>query len=151
MDCGLPTIAPSMLAGGTAGIRVSTSDVTSYNAAHQRFFYLPRTSQPTPNNLKFSKSTITMPREMRKRGRRAEKKRKTESNVLSKPTAPTLENLYIEDVDGAVAVDDTTTFYGLLTEEEQEYFKRTDEMLALDQFGDADGALRDVRVEDEER
>ncbi|KAF8250179.1 ARM repeat-containing protein [Wilcoxina mikolae CBS 423.85] len=80
-----------------------------------------------------------MPREMRKRGRRAEKKRKTESNTVPEPAAPALENLYVEDVDGAVAVrEDDTTFYGLLTEEEQEYFRRADEVLALDQFGDED-------------
>lgn len=80
-----------------------------------------------------------MPQERRKRGRRAEKKRKVEKAPLHAP-APEFETLYIEDHEGVVPpVDDATTFYGLLTEEESEYFRRADEMLALDEFEDAEG------------
>jgi nucleolar protein 9 len=32
-----------------------------------------------------------------------------------------------------------TVFYGLLTEEEQEYFRRADEMLELNEFNDTEG------------
>lgn len=78
-----------------------------------------------------------MPQEKRKRGRRAEKKRKEDA------PEPAIENLYIEDRDGDAApnadADDESTFFGLLTEEEQEYFQRADEMLSLDQFGDGEG------------
>jgi nucleolar protein 9 len=84
-----------------------------------------------------------MPREVRKRGRRAEKQRKEEKAAEEPTPAPAaeFENLYIEDHEGVVPHgDDVTIFFGLLSEEEQEYFKRADEMLSLDEFGDADGA-----------
>jgi len=80
-----------------------------------------------------------MPQERRKRGRRAEKKRKDEKAPSLAPE-PEFENLYIEDHEGVVPpVDDATTFYGLLTEEESEYFRRADEMLVLNEFEDAEG------------
>ena len=89
-----------------------------------------------------------MPREIRKRGRRGDKKKKGKAEATTEDT-PTLEKLYIEDREGADAPhrdnyddDNATTFYGLLTEEEGEYFKRADELLAMDQFGDEDGACR---------
>jgi nucleolar protein 9 len=83
-----------------------------------------------------------MPQERRKRGRRATKKRKEDKTVEEPAPASELEDLYIEDHEGAAPHgDDGTIFFGLLSEEEQEYFKRADEMLALDQFGDADGAF----------
>lgn len=59
-----------------------------------------------------------------------------------------VDNLFIEDYsgqqlpaghewqeDGAAA-----TFHGLLTDEEQEYFRRADEVLALDEFASPDGS-----------
>jgi len=82
-----------------------------------------------------------MPQERRKRGRRAEKKRKDEKAPSPAP-APESESLYIEDHECVVLpVDDATAFYGLLTEEESEYFRRADEMLVLDEFEDAEGTF----------
>jgi nucleolar protein 9 len=86
-----------------------------------------------------------MPREVRKRGRRAEKKRKEEKAAKEPTPAPAaeFENLYIEDHEGVDPRDENgIIFFGLLSEEEQEYFKRADDMLALNEFGDADGASK---------
>lgn len=90
-----------------------------------------------------------MPREHKKRGRREEKKRKREQEE----DPPESKRRKSEDgtdaeivVDNGQQIDDVdytpTTgpgeipFYGLLDEEEQEYFKRADAMLELDQFND---------------
>ncbi|CAO1602622.1 Nucleolar protein 9 [Xanthoria calcicola] len=91
-----------------------------------------------------------MPREHKKRGRREEKKRKREQEE----DQPESKRRKSEDVtDAEIIVDNgqqfdgadyTTTgpgeipFYGLLDEEEQEYFKRADSMLELDQFNDSE-------------
>lgn len=90
-----------------------------------------------------------MPREQQKRGRREEKKRKREQEndgSLSKRRKSE------DDIDAEIIVDNDQQidgadyvpivgpgeipFYGLLDEEEQEYFKRADSMLELNQFND---------------
>ncbi|KAL6721053.1 Nucleolar protein 9 [Lecanora helva] len=89
-----------------------------------------------------------MPKEHKKRGRREEKKRKREEEkieALSKKPKT-------EDLDDYIQIDDEESghydgqipyfgpgelqFYGLLDEGEQEYFKRADSMLEVNQFGD---------------
>lgn len=76
-----------------------------------------------------------MPQEKRKRGRRAEKKRVKDEPALEEPAPEVFDNSYADD-GYAGGADDETTFYGLLTEQESEYFKRADELLELNQFGD---------------
>ena len=98
-----------------------------------------------------------MPKEHRKRGRREEKKRKREEEedqaAPSKRQKP--EDAEEEgEVEIIVDGDDDAgpqegfpeyvprprdlPFYGLLDEDEQEYFKRADSMLELNQFADPD-------------
>lgn len=100
-----------------------------------------------------------MPTENRKRGRREEKKRKREQQDADKHTKRTKREEAVEEVlqqydDGqqyaeeqhahseqpidAVTHPGAMPFYGMLDEDEQEYFKRADEMLELNQFGDAE-------------
>ena len=94
-----------------------------------------------------------MPREHKKRGRREERKRKRkreeeEYNEASKRQNAGA-NLEVElspcndhEADLAEYVPITKPgempFYGLLDEEEQEYFKRADSILELNQFGNAE-------------
>lgn len=91
-----------------------------------------------------------MPKERRKRGRREEKKRKREEEE-NDPARKRQKSNEEDDAERIVADDqydggDYTPFtapgeipfYGLLDEEEQEYFKRADTMLELNQFGDAE-------------
>lgn len=91
-----------------------------------------------------------MPKEHKKRGRREElKKRKREHEDLdAAPKRHKQTSVHEDDV--AVAQDDqhvfhdeaadgvprpgATPFYGMLDEEEQEYFKKADEMLELNDF-----------------
>lgn len=106
-----------------------------------------------------------MPTENRKRGRREEKKRKREQQEADKHTKRTkredaVDNVlqqYGDDDDDTAqqqyapdqtpyqdeAIDGVTRpgampFYGMLDDDEQEYFKRADEMLELNQFADAE-------------
>lgn len=92
-----------------------------------------------------------MPKEHKKRGRREEKKRKREQEGNDPPSKrqKSHEEDYVEKVvdnDQQFNSTDYTPiiapgeipFYGLLDEEEQEYFKRADTMLELNQFGDAE-------------
>lgn len=98
-----------------------------------------------------------MPTENRKRGRREEKKRKREQLDADKHTKRTKREEVVEEVlqqyddsqqyaeehhaypdepvDG-VTHPGAMPFYGMLDEDEQEYFKRADEMLELNQFAD---------------
>ena len=98
-----------------------------------------------------------MPKELKKRGRREDKKRKREEENLALATSKRQKS---EDkdhvkivVDGdetdEVETDEVETyghnaesaeipFYGLLDEEEQEYFKRADSMLELNQFANVE-------------
>ncbi|RDW86325.1 RNA-binding RNA processing protein NOP9 [Aspergillus mulundensis] len=104
-----------------------------------------------------------MPRENQKRGRRATEKAKKEETKRKRDEGveePTTKRLkpsaeegneitagadYIpldggeeqDDQDGTGAPDEMP-FYGLLDSEEQEYFSRANEMLELNQFGDAE-------------
>ena len=94
-----------------------------------------------------------MPKANKKRGRRAEKKRKLEgandepiSSKRQKHHDPDIDNDNAPDNDFDVAADyvplaesadqppDDRPFYGLLDEEEQEYFRKAGEMLELNQF-----------------
>lgn len=87
-----------------------------------------------------------MPKEHKKRGRREEeRKRKREaedgegdSKRLKKKDE--IESIEIGETFQQDAVDVTKpgelTYYGMLDDEEQEYFKRADEMLELNQFED---------------
>jgi len=96
-----------------------------------------------------------MPKEYRKRGRREEKKRKREEdNDLGLSSNKKLkdENHNPEEVEIILDGSDVarhshlapleppgeTPFYGLLDEGEQEYFRRADEMLEVNQFADAE-------------
>ncbi|KAF2011713.1 ARM repeat-containing protein [Aaosphaeria arxii CBS 175.79] len=104
-----------------------------------------------------------MPKEHRKRGRRdEEKKRKREQHQdeetdakRSKHAEEDFQQLAIDPTTGAEeeyyedyqyedgAIDGVTRpealpFYGMLDEDEQEYFKRADELLELNQFADAE-------------
>ena len=100
-----------------------------------------------------------MPKENRKRGVRGSKKRKREDDYLQNNTKKYMvQDGEGEDVefivddsnkeafqngDEYVTLDDSTAvpneipFYGLLDEQEQEYFKQADSLLELNQFGDA--------------
>jgi nucleolar protein 9 len=89
-----------------------------------------------------------MPKEHKKRGRREEqKKRKRDhDHVDAAPKRLKKEDdVELESIENGEAfhnepVDATRpgelTYYGMLDEEEQEYFKRADEMLELNQFED---------------
>lgn len=91
-----------------------------------------------------------MPKENRKRGRREERKRKREEDEQGSPQkrqkSQGLEEEVEIIVDSERPGDDSNIgskssagdlpFYGLLDEEEQEYFKRADSLLELNQFGD---------------
>ncbi len=102
-----------------------------------------------------------MPREHRKRGRREEKKRKREeeeeeqeegeeeqaaASKRQKPEDAEEEVEIVVDGDNEVEPQEgyqeyaarpgDLQFYGLLDEDEQEYFKRADSMLELNQFAD---------------
>ncbi|KAI9877299.1 MAG: Nucleolar protein 9 [Pleopsidium flavum] len=95
-----------------------------------------------------------MPKEHKKRGRREEKKRKrgedtSDVRPVKKPKHKDLDTEELEiitDVDNAAQYGNNQTlkspgempFYGLLDEEEQEYFRRADELLEVNQFGDAE-------------
>lgn len=101
-----------------------------------------------------------MPTENRKRGRREEKKRKREQQDADKDAKRHKREEQVDTVlqqyddaqpfpdqtaapyqDDAMDVDGVTRpgampFYGMLDEDEQEYFKKADEMLELNQFAD---------------
>lgn len=106
-----------------------------------------------------------MPKEAKKRGRRAEKKRKEEREIEEVQTVdesvqdipitgdyqPQREGYYdeggnkssIDSIRSHLANRITvqaeeTQFYGLLTDEEAEYFRNADEVLEANQFHDAD-------------
>ncbi|KAH7378671.1 armadillo-type protein [Pyrenochaeta sp. MPI-SDFR-AT-0127] len=87
-----------------------------------------------------------MPKEHKKRGRRDEqKKRKRDGDddaASKRHKNDTVEHVDDPDVvlqdDGNGANPAPLTFYGMLDEDEQEYFKRADEMLELNQFDDAE-------------
>ncbi len=104
-----------------------------------------------------------MPTENRKRGRREEKKRKREQHdaeadakrhkreedveqVLQQyddenaaaQQYPQEQNPYQDEAIDGVTRPGAMPFYGMLDDDEQEYFKRADEMLELNQFADAD-------------
>jgi nucleolar protein 9 len=93
-----------------------------------------------------------MPKEHKKRGRRDEEKKRKRDLLDDDSSAKRLKK---EDIveplhedehaaqDGAHAevtrpAPDALPFYGMLDEEEQEYFKRADEMLELNQFENAE-------------
>lgn len=94
-----------------------------------------------------------MPKEHRKRGRREEKKRRREEG---EDQAAASKRQKLEDAEGEVEITvdggggagpqegfpeyapepGDMPFYGLLGEDEQEYFKKADAMLELNQFAD---------------
>jgi nucleolar protein 9 len=102
-----------------------------------------------------------MPKENKKRGRREEKKRKRDEGAeehhapkRSKSEDPTQAHVqaHQEDfigLDGAVhgheqeqcGHEQEQVFFGMLDEPEQEYFKRADDMLELNQFADPEGKI----------
>ena len=94
-----------------------------------------------------------MPKENRKRGRREEKKRKREEEEGQATTSKRQKSEDAEEdveimVDGGGGAGHREgfpdyspqpgelPFYGLLGEDEQEYFKKADSMLELNQFAD---------------
>lgn len=96
-----------------------------------------------------------MPKENKQRGRRGEGKRKREANANEEPVGkrPALDVGSISFVGDTTSVStfvpppfteetDGRPFYGLLAEEEQEYFRRADELLELNDFpSDEDRSL----------
>jgi len=87
-----------------------------------------------------------MPKEAKKRGRRAEKKRKEEAEKGQPETAPQVlappEDPGHFYGGGEAGGEEDTQFYGLLNEEESEYFRKADEILELNRFGDGDGTAQ---------
>ncbi|CAO2656063.1 Nn.00g048660.m01.CDS01 [Neocucurbitaria sp. VM-36] len=87
-----------------------------------------------------------MPKEHKKRGRREEqKKRKRDGDDDASSKRHKKEDVdQVMELDGfQQEVNDGVTpaalpFYGMLDDDEQEYFKRADEMLELNQFDDAE-------------
>lgn len=88
-----------------------------------------------------------MPKEKKKLGRASEKKRKRTAQDEGQQ-AKRIKSLNDDDFDAPVEPtwDQTEAvpsqvkpFYGLLSEEEQEYFKRADGLLELDDFGTPEG------------
>jgi nucleolar protein 9 len=100
-----------------------------------------------------------MPKEHKKRGRRGEKKRKLEQEEDDEQTykkskhdddslqtdQPVVDYLpleegqhekFAEQAPGSYPQPGEMPFYGMLDDEEQEYFKRADEMLELNDFTD---------------
>ncbi len=90
-----------------------------------------------------------MPKEQRKRGRREEKKRKRqeEEEDDEPPKRQKSQNAeeQVENYGGGFVEQEERVpyagpgelpFYGLLDEDEQEYFKRADSMLEVNQFAD---------------
>jgi nucleolar protein 9 len=109
-----------------------------------------------------ARNTSTMPKELKKRGRREEKKRKhAEFQEDHEGTVEKTAKKQKPDGDDGVVLDlaqpyhappqddsapydephagapQEVQFYGLLDDEEQAYFKRADTMLELNQFGDS--------------
>lgn len=89
-----------------------------------------------------------MPKENRKRGRREEQKKRKRDGDDGEHTSKRAKQDEVESIEvgeafqqhevADVARPEQLTFYGMLDEEEQEYFKRADEMLELNQFEDDD-------------
>ncbi|KAI5842485.1 glutamate decarboxylase 1 [Morchella snyderi] len=90
-----------------------------------------------------------MPKGIKKRGRRAEKKRKEEHEAgefeqnanfvpVTGQTEEEAEAAYYGDGETAAPKFDDSQFYGLLTDEEAEYFRGADEVLESNSFNDAD-------------
>ena len=93
-----------------------------------------------------------MPKEHRRRGRREEKKRKREEDEGQITASKRQKSEDAEDVEiivdggggaghqegfpGYAPQPGEPPFYGLLGEDEQEYFKKADSMLELNQFAD---------------
>ncbi|EMD68505.1 hypothetical protein COCSADRAFT_33398 [Bipolaris sorokiniana ND90Pr] len=84
-----------------------------------------------------------MPKEHKKRGRREEqKKRKRDADDDASSKRPKHEDsdlLHVQDsvqefANGQIIRPNESPFYGMLDEQEQEYFKKADEMLELNQF-----------------
>lgn len=87
-----------------------------------------------------------MPQILKARGRRADKKRKREEDEIVPKLEPPTFN-FANDVDTGLdghQFHDSFTerpeipFYGMLDEDDQEYFKRADTMLELNQFANAE-------------
>lgn len=90
-----------------------------------------------------------MPKENRKRGRREEQKKRKRAEVdhesKSKRRRRSVDEAQNEEHNGepyedeaihGVARPGAMPFYGMLDSEEQEYFRKADEMLELNQFSD---------------
>lgn len=91
-----------------------------------------------------------MPKENRKRGRREEHKKRKREHTDDEPSSSKRHRKSVDEapeqpadhvpyqdeaIDGVTRPSDMP-FYGMLDEEQQEYFKRADEMLELNQFAD---------------
>ena len=84
-----------------------------------------------------------MPNEFKKRGRREEKKKRKrdvddDSNAKRHKKEDVLQYQEEQPVLTGANGEYQAPFYGMLDEEEQEYFKKADEMLELDQFESAE-------------
>ena len=88
-----------------------------------------------------------MPKEHKKRGRREEQKKRKRDVDEGDSSSKRAKKDEVESVEVGEAFQDdeadvtrpgALTYYGMLDDDEQEYFKRADEMLELNQFEDAD-------------
>jgi hypothetical protein len=123
-----------------------------------------RALPPFSKSHKPDNALPTMPRENKRRGRRDEKKnekkrkRREEAEALNSSKKQKFEDeadyvsfsgQQLGEGDGtreSVGEVKEVPFYGLLNEGEQEYFKRADEMLELNQFNSAEGKHKLSRV-----
>lgn len=117
-------------------------------AGHRRICYVRFISQFDWSTRSAVVPFFGMPKEFQKRGRREEKKRKRKQEIEYKSSKqrkfeePDEGVEIILDHGGSLLETDHSNsygprdvpFYGMLDEEEQEYFKRADSMLELDQF-----------------
>ena len=126
--------------------RVFRVEMPLSNLYHAHFFILLFSEIAQPLQI------FAMPKEHRKRGRREEKKRKREEEEDQAAASKRQKSDDAEDVeiivDGGIGAGPQEgypvsalppgdlPFYGLLGEDEQEYFKRADSMLELNQFPD---------------
>ncbi|CAZ82719.1 unnamed protein product, partial [Tuber melanosporum] len=102
------------------------------------FANFKKTNPPTER----TSTPENMPKEAKKRGRRAEMKRKEAAKKEQPENTPQVVALAKEAGHfygvydgGEVGGEEDTHFYGLLTEDESEYFRKADEILELNQFG----------------
>lgn len=123
--------------------------VTKKKPYFSAIYYQGLLPDATPPNL-----FLKMPKEHKRRGRREEKKKRKYEDDGQREEEPPSHRLKkqhrsLDAIEDAVEADTAyyadvydgrpeIPFYGLLDEDEQEYFKRADSMLELNQFANED-------------